>query len=220
MNITKIGTLSVCMGVATAAMGQALTTRVFTYDSSVYTNGFVTYILNGDGPSAPVFGQAVPGLYPNNGVVGATYTNVGFQVDTTINVQSYVYINGNFGGVYTVQGIGTATDVVQSNFVEILTNRNLTFTANGFYGIGATIGTIAYTMSILQDYPNNGTTVAGPISGTDAGFNGGTIALNALTSLPADGRATLKITRQLTLNQSALGGTTYTASGLIQVGVN
>ena len=220
MSFNKLAIMAVLATATTAAMGQALTTRVFTYDGSVYTNGTATYVLNGDGLSATFFAGAVNGLYPNNGVSGASITNVGFFVDTLVNVSSYVYISGNFGGVYTVQGIGAATDVQQTNLIEIETNRNLSFTANGFYGIFSGIGTITYTMSLLQDYPNNGTTVAGPVGGIDATFNGGTVALNVLSELPADGRATLKLTRQLTLTQAALGGHQYLASGLIQVGVN
>jgi len=220
MNFNKLAIMSILATATSAAMGQGLTTRIFTYDGSVFTNGSATYILNGDGLGATFFAGAYGGSYPNNAVSGASVTNVAFLVDTLINVSTYVYISGNFGGVYTVQGIGSGTDITQTNLIEVRTNRSLSFTANGFYGIGLSVGQIAYGISLLQDFPNNGVTVAGPITGTDAGFNGSTVNLNAITSLPPDGRATLKLTRQLTLTQAALGGHTYLASGLIQVGVN
>jgi hypothetical protein len=220
MTFNKIAIMAVLATATTAAMGQSLTTRVFTYDGSVFTNGTATYILNGDGPGAVIFSGAVNGLYPNNGVVGASTTNVAFLVQTLIFVSSYVYISGNFGGVYTVQGIGSGTDVVQTNLIEVRTNRSLTFTATGFFPLIAGVGSIAYGMSVLQDFPNNGTVVSGPVGGVDGLFNGQTVGLNAITSLPPDGRATLKLTRQLTLTQAALGGHEYAAAGLIQVNVN
>jgi hypothetical protein len=140
---------------------------------------------------------------------------------TLINVATYVYISGNFGGVYTVSGIGAAQDVnVYNNDIEVRTNRSLTFTADGFSGIGASVGQINYTLSLFQDYPSNGVQIGPGAVGTDAGFNGASVGVNASFALPADGKATLRLTRNLILTQAALGGHTYTASGYIQVGVN
>ena len=144
------------------------------------------------------------------------------MANTVVNVGSYVYISGNFGGVFNVQGIGAGYDpIIESNLIEVRTNRSLTFTAAGFYGIGSSIGTIAYTMSLLQDYPSNGVVLAGTgVALIDNNFNGATLQLNSQTELPVDGRATLQLTRALTLTQAAVGGQSYTAAGTIQVGVN
>jgi hypothetical protein len=223
MNFKKITLSLLCGGAAVASMGQALTQRIFTYDGYTSTNGLATYILNGDGAGATIFAGSVNGSVPNqNGVSGASITNAAFLVSTVVNVSSYVYISGNFGGVYTVQGVGAAYDnAVNVNQVEILTNRSLTFTASGFYGLGPNVGAIAYTMSLYQDFPSNGVVLAGTGAALyDNFFNGATVELNATTELPLDGRATLQITRQLQLTQAAQGGHTYTAAGTIQVGVN
>ena len=222
MNFKKITISLVCGVAATAAMGQALTGRVFYYDNTVATNGVATYVLNGDGANAYLYSGSVNGTSNQNGITGASTTNVGFLASTIVNVSSYVYISGNFGGTYTVQGVGAGYDpLLETNQIEVLTNRSLTFTAAGFYGMGSTVGTIAYTMSLLQDYPTNGVVLGG--TGTalyDNFFNGATLNLNAITQLPLDGRVTLQLTRQLTLTQAAQGGHTYSAAGTIQVSVN
>jgi len=177
--------------------------------------------LNGDGAGAYLFAGSVNGTGNSNGIPGASTTNASFLVNTIVNVSSYVYISGNFGGVYNVQGIGGGYDGSETNQVEVRTNRSLNFTAAGFYGMGSAIGTIAYTMSLLQDYPSNGVVLGGTgVALVDDNFNGATLNLNAVTQLPVDGRATLQITRQLTLTQAAQGGKSYSAAGTIQVSVN
>ena len=203
-------------------MGQGLTSRIFTYDGSVATNGTATYVLNGDGEGAYLFSGAINGTGNQNAIVGSSTTNAAFLASTIVNVSSYVYISGNFGGVYNVQGIGAGVDpLLQTNQIEVRTNRSLSFTAAGFYGIGASVGNIAYTMSLLQDYPSNGVVLGGTgVALIDDNFNGATLNLNAVTQLPLDGRATLQLTRQLTLTQAATGGKSYSAAGTIQVGVN
>ncbi len=221
MNFKKIALTLACGSIAVAAMGQGLTTRIFTYDGSQGTNGFATWQVNGDGAGAQVFSGYVAGTaFGQNGVTGATYTNAQFLAQTLINVSTYVYISGNFGGVYTVQGIGSATDIKQSNDVEVRTNRTLSFTASGFYGIGNSIGHIDYGISMFQDFPSNGVQIGPTVTGTDGGFNGSTLYVNPAVNLPADGRATLRLSRTLSLTQAAIGGQTYTAAGLIAVGVN
>jgi hypothetical protein len=149
-----------------------------------------------------------------------SYTNAQFLEQTLINVSTYVYISGNFGGVYNVQGIGSANDINQTNDVEVRTNRTLSFTASGFYPIGVNIGQIAYGISLYQDYPSNGVQIGPSVTGTDAGFNGSTVYVNPGANLPADGRATLRLSRTLTLTQAAVGGQTYKVGGYIAVGVN
>ncbi len=221
MNLNKLAFITVLATATTAAMGQGLTTRLFTYDGSQGTNGIATWQVNGDGAGAQVFSGYIAGTtFGQNGVTGATYTNAQFLAQTLINVSTYVYISGNFGGVYTVQGIGSATDIKQSNDVEVRTNRALSFTAVGFYGIGASIGHIDYGISLWQDYPSNGVQIGSTVTGTDSGFNGSTIYVNPVTNLPVDGRATLRLNRTLTLTQAAIGGQTYTAAGIVAVGVN
>ena len=223
MNFKKIALSLVCASATMAAMGQALTGRLFTYDNYVSDNGSAIYVLNGDGVNASIYTGSYNGGLNQNGITGFSQTAVGFLVSTVVNVSSYVYISGNFGGVYTVTGVGAGYDPIieTNNQIEILTNRSLTFTANGFYGLGPTVGTIGYTMSLYQDYPSNGVVLAGsgPVL-DDGNFNGATVELNATTMLPLDGRATLQLTRQLTLTQYAQGGHSYTAAGTIQVSIN
>jgi hypothetical protein len=222
MNLKRITLSLLCAGVAVAAMGQSgLTSRVFLYDGSVATNGQATYVLNGDGANAYLFSGSVNGTANSNAIVGASITNAAFLVNTVVNVSSYVYISGNFAGTYTVSGVGAGLDGIETNQVEVRTNRSLTFTAAGFYPMGASIGNIQYTMSLLQDYPATNVVLGGTgASLIDDNFNGATLNLNAVTMLPPDGRVTLQLTRQLTLTQAALGGHSYTAAGTIQVGVN
>jgi len=220
MNLNKLAFISVLATATTAAMGQVLTGRVFNYDNSVASNGQSTYIVNGDGPSAYTFAQGYGGNYPNNAIGGYGYNYASFLASTIVNVASYVYISGNFSGVYSVQGVGAQADLARTNDIEIITNRSLTFTAVGFYPMVNNVGTITYAMSLLQDYPTNGVPLGTTGPGIDASFNGATINLNAITSLPPDGRATLRLSRTLTLYQNALGGQTYQAAGFIAVGVN
>ena len=221
MNLKKIALTLVCGSVAVAAMGQGLTTRVFTYDGTNLTNGNVTYIDNGDGVNAQVWSGYNPGtVYGQNGIAGASVTNAQFLEQTLINVSTYVYISGNFGGVYNVQGVGSSTDINQTNDIEVRTNRTLSFTATGFYPIGVNIGQVAYGISLYQDFPSNGVQIGLSVTGTDAGFNGSTVYVNPGANLPADGRATLRLSRTLSLTQAAVGGKTYTVAGFIAVGVN
>jgi len=221
MNINKLAFIGILATATTAAMGQGLSGRVFSYDGTNGTNGLVTYQVNGDGVNANVFSGYIAGtIYGQNGVLNASYSNAAFLAQTLINVSTYVYISGNFGGVYNVQGFGAASDTnVYNNDVEVRTNRSLSFTATGFYGIGASIGTVHYGLALFQDFPAQ-TQIGGTLHGDDAGFNGATLGLNAITNLPVDGKATLRLTRQLSLTQAAIGGQTYTAGGYIQVGVN
>ncbi len=221
MNLNKLAFISVLATATTAAMGQGISTRLFTYDGSQGGNGLVTWQVNGDGVNAQVFSGYIAGTtYGQNGVLGASYTNAQFLAQTLVNVATYVYVSGNFGGIYNVQGIGTATDIQQTNEVEVRTNRPLSFVATGFYGIGANFGTISYAMSLFQDYPSNGVQIGPTITGTDAGFNGSTLYVHPGMNLPSDGRATLKLQRTLSLTQAALGGKQYTAAGFIAIGVN
>lgn len=222
MNFKQIAITLVCGFTTLSAMGQTLSTRIFSYDGSTATNGLATYTLYGDGGNASVFAGAIAGTTNPNPILGYSSSAVAFSANTIVNVGSYVYISGNFGGVYNVQGIGAGFDpVVQTNLIQVRTNRSLSFTADGFYGIGSGIGNIAYTMSLFQDFPSNGVVLAGTGNALiDNNFNGATVAVNASTELPADGMLTLQLTRTLTLTQAALGGQTYTAGGVIKVGVN
>jgi len=220
MNFKKIAITLAFGGFAVAAMGQGLAGRVFTYDGTNGTNGLVTYQINGDGAGANVFSGYIAGsVYGQNGVVNASTSNAGFLAQTLINVSTYVYISGNFGGVYTVTGFGTGADTNSyTSNVEVRTNRNLSFTATGFYAPNN--ASIAYGLSLYQDFPSNGVPIGPTITGTDGGFNGSTVNLNVVNSLPVDGKATLQLSRKLSVTQNAIGGQTYTAAGYIQVGVN
>jgi len=142
------------------------------------------------------------------------------------NAPSYVNISGNFGGVFYVTGIGSATSQSQSNFISITTNRALTFSANSFKPLllgnsseGA-MGSVTYTMTLYQGTPAHvGALVSGPVSGTDVAFNGQTVAVN-LAQIPADGNLVLMISRTLNLTGQATGASTLVGTGNIGVTIN
>jgi len=123
-------------------MGQGLSGRFFAYDGSDVTNGNITYIVSGDGPTGYHWSGYNPGAVPGqNGVLYATASQSGFLAQTLVNVASYIYVSGNFGGVYNVTGFGAATDSqTYSTDIEIRTNRSLLFSTDGFYGLGRSIG--------------------------------------------------------------------------------
>jgi len=221
MKRTRLAFTAILGALAAVSMAQGVNSRIFTYDGTPGTNGLATYQVNGDGANAQVFSGYIAGTtYGQNGLVGASSTYSQFLAQTLINVATYIYVSGNFGGVYNVQGVGTASDITYTNDVEVRTNRPLSFVATGFYGIGLALGTINYSMSIFQDYPSNGVQIGPTISAVDAGFNGSTLYVNPAINLPADGRATLRLTRTLSLTQAAVGGKQYVAAGYIAIGVN
>jgi len=139
---------------------------------------------------------------------------------------SYVSISGNFGGVFYVTGVGSSMSQTQANFVNISSNRALTFTANSFRPLqlgnaseGA-MGTVTYSMAIYQgNSAHVGALIAGPVSGTDAGFNGHTVAVNS-AQIPSGGSLVLMISRTLTLTGQATGACTLVGTGYIGVTIN
>lgn len=206
---------------ASAAFGQAnLTTRVFTYDATQATNGLSTFEVD----NSTVFSQGTAGSTTSNSVTGAATTGANFAVNTTINVLTYVYVNGNFGGTFTVHGAGSNTDIERDNDIEVRSNRPLTFSTSNFTvlqtgGSGAsTAGSILYGMSVYTEYPA-GSQVGTTQSGVDTAVNGKSIA-TTMSNLATDGKMTLRIARTLTLTQLAMGATTYTASGTIGLAIN
>lgn len=139
---------------------------------------------------------------------------------------SYVNISGNFGGVFYVSGVGSSTSQTQTNTVNIITNRALTFSANSFKPLAlgntseAAMGSISYSMSLFQGNSSHpGVLVAGPIGGIDAGFNGKMLSVNA-GQVQANGTMVLVITRTLSLTGQATGATTLVGTGYIGVTIN
>ena len=206
---------------ACAAFGQSnLTTRTFTYDATTATNGVSTFEVD----NSTVFSQGTAGTTTSNAVTGATTAGASFAVNTTINVLTYVYLNGNFGGTYTIHGPGSNTDSERDNDIEVRSNRPLTFSTSAFTTLqsggssAASSGSVLYAMSVFTEYPA-GAQVGSTQSGTDTAVNGKSIA-TSMSSLATDGKMTLRIARTLTLTQLAEGNTTYTASGTIALAVN
>lgn len=209
--------------VASAAFGQSnLTNRVFTYDATTAVNGLSTFEVDN---TTEYDNGGTAGTSTSNSVTSATTSGATFAVNTTINVLTYVYLNGNFGGTYTVHGPGTTTDVNHNNDLEVRTNRPLTFTTSGFTvlqtgGSGASsAGSIAYAVSLWSDYPASATQVGATQTGTDTGINGKTLT-STMANIATDGKLTLRVGRTLTLTQLAMGATTYTASGTIALAIN
>jgi hypothetical protein len=205
-----------------AALAQSnLTTRVFTYDATQATNGLSTYEVD----DAAVTATGTAGTDTANSVTGGTVSAANFAVNTTIHVKTYVYISGNFGGTFTVHGAGSNTDSARNNDVEVRSNRPLTFTTSGFTTLrksdlssAATVGSVAYGLSIYTNFPA-GSQVGTTQSGTDTAFNGKTLSF-ALSDLASNGKMTLRVARTLTLTQLAAGATDYNATGTVAVAVN
>src|SRR5947209_7090309 len=97
----KLLALACVIGMAGACFAQSnLTTRVFTYDATSATNGLSTFEVD----DSTVTGTGTAGTDTSNTVSGATVSAANFAVNTTLHIKTYVYINGNFGGTYTVHG--------------------------------------------------------------------------------------------------------------------
>jgi hypothetical protein len=218
----KLLVIGSLMAIATATFAQSnLTTRVFTYDATQATNGLSTYEVD----DSAVTATGTAGTDTANSVTGATASAANFAVNTTIHVKTYVYLNGNFGGTFTVHGAGSNTDVERDNDIEVRSNRPLTFTTSGFTTLrksdlssASTVGSVAYGMSVYTNYPA-GSQVGSTQSGTDTTFNGKTLSF-ALSDLATNGKMTLRIARTLTLTQLAAGATDYNATGVVAVAVN
>lgn len=139
---------------------------------------------------------------------------------------SYVSISGNFGGVFYVSGVGVGTSQTQSNLIAIVTNRSLTFTPTAFKPVvstqGATtdVGSIAYSMAIYSGTPTQiGSLVAGPVAGTDAGFNGQSLSVT-VPEQQGNENFVLVLTRTLSVSSSAVGQNTLIGTGSISVAIN
>lgn len=139
---------------------------------------------------------------------------------------SYVSISGNFGGVFYVSGFGQGSSQTQTNLVNITTNRALTFSANSFKPLAVgntsegTMGNVVYSMALYQGTSAHvGALVSGPVSGTDASFNGQTVAL-IKAQVPTSGNFVLMISRTLTVTGTATGASTLVGTGLIGVTIN
>jgi hypothetical protein len=138
----------------------------------------------------------------------------------------FVLINGNFGGTFNVSGIGAGTSASGNNYIDITTNRALSFSASSFGSMqlngtpASTAGSIYYEMQL---YAGTSTSVGAPlsalVSGTDSGFNGQAVTL-ASASIPPDNHVVLRLTRKVSLTLLAQGNKDYTASGTITVSIN
>ena len=216
-----LGVIGISLFAVGAFAQSNLTGRVFTYDATTATNGLSTYEVD----DTTVTATGTAGTDTSNSVTGGTTTAANFAVNTTIHVKTYVYLNGNFGGTFTVHGAGTTTDIERDNDIEVRSNRPLTFTTSGFTTLrksdlssASTVGSIAYGLGVYTNYPA-GTQVGSTQSGTDTAFNGKTLSF-ALSDLATNGKMTLRIARTLTLTQLAAGSTDYNATGVVAVAVN
>jgi hypothetical protein len=142
------------------------------------------------------------------------------------NPTSYVSVSGNFGGVFNVNGIGGSTTQTETNWIDVTSNRSLTFTANSFKPLQmgssdeAVLGTVKYSMALYQgNSAHVGTMLAGPVSGTDGSFNGQSLSLN-VAQIPSGGNLVLMISRTLTLTAMATGACTLVGTGNIGVTIN
>lgn len=195
---------------AAAAFGQAPAGRVYTYNPSSITFGTSTYEVNNTTvTSSP---SSVTGY---NQVTSATVNSANIAVNTTVQVDTYLYVSGNFAAYFEVSGYGNTVVGGNSgtNSIDIRTNRAFKIVPGGFGTLFNNVGTIQYQMFL---YTTDSTPVLITQTGaqTDANFNGGNGTLTLTTNqIPSNGRMTLQITRALTLNGSAIGGQTYSVPG-------
>lgn len=141
-------------------------------------------------------------------------------------VPTHVEVSGNFGGIFNVDGIGTASSDTQANAISVMTNRSLTFTANSFKPLTSgqtsqsSVGSIMYSMALYQGTPTHiGGLISGPVSGADDGFNGQTLTVG-ITQVPKDGNLVLVLTRTLNITEKAQGSTRLVGTGNIGVTIN
>ncbi len=137
-----------------------------------------------------------------------------------------VYVTGNFGATFSVNGAGSNTSSREDEFINITTNEPLSFTASSFTTLmsggssASTVGSIEYQMQLYYGTAASvGAAITANVSGTDAGFNGAQLVLTS-AEVPGNGEVVLRISRTLTLNQLAAGATTYTASGTLVLSIN
>jgi hypothetical protein len=137
-----------------------------------------------------------------------------------------VSVIGNFGGTFTVSGIGSSSSSRSDELINITTNRPLTFLAANFTILYAglsqanTAGNITYEMQLYAGSASSvGAALTGAVGGTDNSFNGSTLVLSS-GIIPANGQVVLRLSRTLNLTQYAEGQTTYTASGVVIVSIN
>jgi hypothetical protein len=138
----------------------------------------------------------------------------------------HVAVSGNFGATFSVHGAGAATNSRNDSYIDVSTNRPLTFQANSFTTLQnggssvPTAGSILYEMQLYAGTSGSvGSAITAAQSGTDNGFNGATVTL-ASGAIPGDGHVVLRLSRTLTLGQLARGGQDYSATGTITVTIN
>ena len=142
------------------------------------------------------------------------------------DVPTLVIVSGNFGGTFKVNGMGTAHSARNDSYVNITSNRALTFQTSGFTSLqvggspAGSVGSVLYEIQLYAGSANSvGDPVTGAISGTDAGFNGKSITLT-IDQIPVDNHLTLRVSRTLQLTQLARGGVDYTATGTLILTIN
>lgn len=209
------------VGAAQVACAQAnLTGRVFTYDATTATNGTANYELDNTTVTSSASG--------NNTVTSPTTSGASFGVKTIINIQSYVWLSGNFAGTYTVRGFGTTTDSQQDNLIEVRTNRALTFTPSSFTKLkdgasdASAMGSVTYQIALYKDYSATvgglGALVSQSTAQVDDAFS--SAVSSAMTDLPTNGKLTLRVSRTLALTQLAQGTKQYIATGTLGLSIN
>ncbi|HEY3780809.1 MAG TPA: hypothetical protein VGL56_06985 [Fimbriimonadaceae bacterium] len=137
-----------------------------------------------------------------------------------------VSVIGNFGGTFSISGIGSTSSSRSDELINITTNLPLTFLAANFtilYVGGAqanTAGSITYEMQLYAGTAASvGAPLTGAVGGTDNMFNNSGFSLSA-GAIPANGQVVLRLSRTLNLTQYAEGANTYTASGIINLTIN
>lgn len=154
--------------------------------------------------------------WPTGGPAGAAGPSA-----TASRVPPFFLVVGNFASYYEAQGYGGNTDTVREDLIEVESNEGVKITTSGFTALKTPASSgcsVAYALEICSGTVDNvGPVLAGPISGTDTGFNGKTLTLTAANA-PFNGVMVLRLTRQLTLSKGAIGATKLTATGTLKIG--
>ena len=200
-----------------------LTTRVFTYDGTVATNGTTSYSTDGTTPTS----SASSGTFNSNAITAVGAKTATAAVNTVIVVRTYIYVSGNFSGSFYVRGPSAGSSSTQTGEVEVRTNRPLTLVASTFTKIlnssnvvvSPSIGTITYLIKWRTGFPSTADIGTGTISGIDDATNGTSCSISQ-ANISTTGLMAIQVQRTITLNQLAVGNNTYTATGKLVLTVN
>lgn len=215
--------LVAALAVSATSLAQSdLSSRVFLYDNSVASNGTANWSVSGSSFSS----SATAGAHAANAIISASATGLTVEVNTTIYVRTYFYVNGTFSASFFVRGPGGATSAIFATDIELRVGRPFTVTASGFGPIldstfavvSPSVGTAEHRMRLHRNFPG-AAGIGTEAIGIDGAFNGATVSCT-MDDLPASGVMSLRLRRRLVLNRLALGNETYYSTGALTLSIS